>query len=229
MRSINDILSGVVSQIAPVIEITNVVDNADGTYTLTVCDVFYIQKCFTVEIQGNNYTVTDIVGKDITVSGTILPTTGTFNLYLPYFFHGTVTQTNVELSKQEDAANKTPMVYSLETLRETFFDPDESSLELEAEVRLFFLTQANFQDWETTDYYSDAIAPMKALADEFLKVLTTYQGIGFIEDRELISHTKFGVFLNDKGYEKFLFNDHLSGVEMRITIPVVSTNICVQC
>lgn len=229
MRNINDILEAVVAKIAPVIEIKSVIDNGNGTYDATLCEKFYLQKCFTVNIGGNDYTVEDINGLVATFKGNTPPAPGFFNLYLPYFFYGTITQTNTELTKVEDAADKTPMVYSLETLRERFFDPSESSLEFEAEVRLFFLTQANFPEWETKDFYKDAIGPMKALADLFLDTLEAHEGIGFIEDRDVISLTKFGVEINSKGFETTLVNDHLSGVEVRITIPVFNKNTCSIC
>lgn len=228
MKSINDILQTVVDLIAPVVKIELVVDNGDGTFDITVCEKFYMQKTFDIVINSITYKIKEISDLVITITGTVLPTIGTFALYKPFFFHGTVTQTNIELSKK-DADKKIPMVYNVEILPEKFKDPTESPNEFEADLRLFFLTEARFEDWTTNDFFSDAIAPMKALLEIFLEKLESFKGIGFIEDRDLVSHTKFGVFITDKGYEKNLFADKLSGVEMKIVVPVLRQIICKDC
>ena len=229
MRNIIDILKPIVEDIQPEVTVKSVTDNLDGSYTIETCGIYYLQTGFTIIINSVDYTVSNITGNTILVIGSVLPPVQNFTLYAPYFFHGTVTQTNVELTSVEDAALKTPMVYLYETLKEKVLDPMESPVEFEAEVRLFFLTQANFADWKTADYYGEAIKPMSILADLFKKALDTAIGIGLLGDADRVSHTKFGVHINDKGYEKFLFNDHLSGVEVRMNIPILNKFSCEIC
>jgi len=228
-RDMNDILRDVVALICPIVIIENVVDNGDGTFDITVCEKFYMQKTFEIEINSVTYRIEQITGLVIKIKGSVIPIVGPFALYKPFFFHGTIKQTSVELGKVDDSANKTPMVYNLEIFREKFKDPTESPTEFEAELRLFFLTQAQFEDWNTNDFYTDAIKPMKELAKIFFEKLETFRGIGFIEDRDFISHTKFGVFVSEKGYETLLFADKLSGVEVRMIVPVLNQNLCKIC
>lgn len=229
MRAINDILSDIISKIAPVITITNVVDNLDGTYKITVCKKYYLQKCFDITIAGKTYRVEDINGLDITIKGNSLPVVGDFSLYKPNFFHGTVTQTNIELNRSTPDDQKVPMIYSLEQMRKSGGSPTESPNEYIAPLRLFVLTQANFEDWTTNDFFEDAIKPMQELADLFFEQIETYPGLGIVEDRQITDITKFGTYLDSKGVEKMLFNEKLSGVEVLTDLPVLRQYECAPC
>ena len=101
--------------------IKSVVDNADGTYTLTTGSTHYLHKGSNslLTIDGNEYEILEVViNQSVKVKGSVIPVASTFNLPVPYFFHGTIRQTNTELSEELDMAKKTPMVYLLRPFSE---------------------------------------------------------------------------------------------------------------
>ena len=223
-----DIVEALVDELAFTFEATNVIDNTDGTYTLETCNTFHIQECFYITNDGNQYLVTKVI-KDtsITIQGSFLPVP-MFDVYKPYFFHGTVIQTNLELSKQGNVNGRTPFVYLLEILKDRFFE-DDSIVERESDLRLFFLTQANFEDWKNADHNEKAILPMRSLAYNFINTLKNNKKIAKFVEYEIINHVKFGVYTTEKGHEKKVFNDNLTGVELRITLPVMQDFECKKC
>lgn len=228
-----DIVNDLVSELEFPVIIKLITDNGDGTYTLSTCDTYHLQECFKIDYNSAQWTITGVV-KDTSITikpvldSTPAPTELTFDAYSPYYFHGTVIQTNLELEQISNSSLKTPMIYLLEVLEDRFFNRDNQN-ERETDLRLFFLTQANFVDWKTQDTYTNAIEPMRSLCYSFIETLNKSKKIGIFAEYRLVNHTKFGVYVTDKGYENRIFNDNLAGVELRITLPVLQENDCNIC
>ena len=225
-----DIVKSLVDSMSFTMTISSIVDNGDDTYTLNSCNTYYLQECFKVTYESASWTITN-VDKNVSITikpvldSTPIPTTLELSVYDPYYFHGTVIQTNLELEQISNSGLKTPMIYLLEVLEDTFYN-DDNRLERESDFRLFFLTQANFVDWKTQDTYNNAIAPMRSLCYSFIDTLNSPKIISNFAQYRVINHTKFGVYMTDKGYEKRIFDDNLAGVELRITLPVIRINNC---
>jgi hypothetical protein len=225
-----DIVKDLVKSMSFTMDITLINDNGDGTYTLYACNTYHLQECFKVLYEGANWIVTNVdKNTSITIKpvldSTPAPTALELDIYDPYYFHGTVIQTNLELEQISNSNLKTPMIYLLEVLEDTFFNRDEK-IERESDLRLFFLTQANFTDWKTQDSYANAIEPMRSLCYSFIDTLNSSKIISNFAQYRIINHTKFGVYMTDKGYEKRIFNDNLAGVELRISLPINRVNDC---
>lgn len=221
-RFIKDILEDIISEMNFDIDVKTVVDNADGTFDLTVCDVKHLQIGFLQTIDSESYTISDInyITKVVTVTGTVEPPTGIFEAHNPQFYHGTIIQTNNELSRIVNVSDKTPMIYLYESFDESFNLQKDMAIERVSDVKIFFLTQANFEDWVTEDYYDNALTSMRYLLDNFLYTLDRNSEIGRIETYTARNHTKFGLFVTDKGYELNYFNDQLAGIELNISLPI---------
>lgn len=201
--------------------IDNATDNGDGTYTLESCNTYHLQatpNC-PIIIDGSSYTITEVQSNEyIIVKGASIPVVTEFAVPKPYYFHGTVLNTNVELSRI-DYFNKFPMVYLLEVITDTFNNEDEA-VERESDLRLFFLTSANFQDWKTGDHYKEAILPMRSLAYNFINILNSNKIISNFAQYSMVNRVNFGVYVTDKGNTERIFNDNMSGVELRLTLPI---------
>lgn len=211
-------------------------------HVLTVCDIYHAQIGREVIIGGNSYTVTDIsegsidncvavVMPTLTVEGENAIETDTFNLYTPFFYHGTARATNIEISKQQNAALKTPMIWLPEIFTDSFFD---SMSNLDREIRgdgLIFLTEANHKLWLTDEAYQKAVKPMRRLAEHFIAKLKALHGEFYMKEfrPEFISYAKFGVFIRDNGIDKNLFEDKLAGVRLTSPITVRRTMQCDIC
>jgi hypothetical protein len=204
------------------------VDNGDGTYTITLCNTYWLNTMETVTIDSVEFTDLVVV-KDtsLTVTGASIPTAITFFLDVPSYYHGTVIQTNEEITASSpNVTARTPMVYLLEIISDDF-KSDEDSLERTSDLRLFFLTEADEKNWKTDTHYTDAIDPMRKMVSFFVdEVLKKSKGLGKIEEYTVTNHANFGVYTTDKGHTKKIFNDSYSGCELRITLPIKADMSC---
>ena len=232
-ESLIDILEQLVASIPTTVTVNNSVDNLDGTQTISVCDALYAQVGFQFTIGPDTYTIiaVDQENETITVSPAVpLIVATSFSLYAPYFFHGTPIETSTELDQNKEASTKTPMVYLLENFSEEFNEDEELVVERESRVRLFFLTQANFAEWTTDNFYDFAIVPMRRLMENFFEQVRTNRRFDTLEQSfTATNHIRFGVYISNRGVEKSLFVDNLSGVEMEITLTILKDNLCPPC
>lgn len=179
-------------------EVTSVVDNQDGTIIFLVLDNFILE-------------ITEImfyVPNDVKVK------------------HGTIIDGNIQLTTIKDGEDKYPLIFQHEITRETFFNDKRNKLERESEVDLFFLCVADFKDWQIAEHNKFTIKPMRELALKFIEELKTSNGIGEFDTFEILDHVKFGVYTTEKGHTERIFNDNLSGVQLRMTIPFLKTCGC---
>lgn len=223
-----DIIGAVVASMTFPVQITNV-SSVGNVHTLTVCDIYHAQPGFIVTIDGNQYTITDITAPDtMVVTGSAPIVVASFFLYTPVYFHGTPIETNVELLQEDNANDKTPMVWFLENFTDRFFDDSEDTREREIKFRLFFLTQANHEQWLVDDAYHNAIEPMRRLMENFIEKLRAVPArFGLIDfEYEAINYAKFGVYINNKGMEKSLFADKLAGCELNMSLTIYKYEGC---
>lgn len=217
---ISERLNAIISQIDKSITCQSVTDNGNGIYTFNCAYTKWATKGYNVTIGLNTYKITDVTcNQSITVKGTVLPTQLTFDLYAPKFKHGTIKKAAHELSLEIDYKNKLPLIFLHDVTNESIHFNEEESLGTEADCRLYFLTSNNIEDWTIAIGDTSGIQPMRSLVNEFLKVLSVSQyvnelnGIGTVTN-----HNVFGTF-DDKGTIRNMFNEFLTGVQLRITIP----------
>lgn len=233
-KSTVTIIRELVSQMKFPFTIKSVTDNLDGTYTLLTGSTHYLQKGSNTvfEIAGNDYEILEVViNTSVKVKGSTAPVAQTFNLPVPYFFHGTIRQTNTELSEDEDMAKKTPMVYLLRPFSETVDAQDENDVpvERESELTLFFLAEADFTGWTYTDDFDhNALEPMWSMMNTFIETVKESNMIGRIGTYRVEDKIKFAVYTSN-GAEKILFKDNLSGKQLDITLPIMASCCDTDC
>ena len=220
-----DYLNSVLTAVNKTVTIKATTNPSAGVYTITVDDVKWIQPSIVLSIGSNNYTVSSISGCVITLSGSAAIVVSSFTLPTVHFFHGTVKETNITLTKRQFDTQKTPLVYLLEIFSERF-NEDVDEFERVSDLRLFFLTHANFEDWEIDEFYDNSIKPMQRLVQHFIDTLNKQVRVQQIRDYELTNLSRFGVYVNNKGFESTLFEDKLSGVELRISLELRKPTDC---
>lgn len=144
----------------------------------------------------------------------------------PFYFHGTPMMTNAHLSKVKLSENKLPFCYLYEIIKEVIDDEPDSMIDRTADLRIFFLANANYKDWKTAEHYTEAVDPMRALAEKFVANLKLSEDIGIFKSHEFINHVNFGIFINEKGHVKRIFGDNLSGTELKIDLPFLKSLNC---
>jgi hypothetical protein len=219
-----DIVADLVSKIKLGVRI-NSQSTVDDIITLVVDKTHYLSKDFPIVINGNQYLIVEVVNNEsITLKGNSPIVVSTFNLEPLKYYHGTILQTGKELAKEDDAFEITPMAYLKRPITDKFQD-DDSRVERETDISLFFLTQSDFEEWETLEHDTNAVIPMHNMANGFIEVLKSDAYIGLIDGYEITDRTKFGVVI-DKGTEKGYWTKQLSGVQLDITLPIIRNYYC---
>ena len=208
------------------------IDNLDGTYTLPLCRTYWFKVGDTIidPVTTDILPIVDVqTNQSITVTASVLPSGNSVKLPEVKYFHGTVINTNNELSNIPHSNDKTPMVYLLEQFEERHFEGD-SVLDREVTLRLFFLEEANSADWSTDEHYTNAIWYANEMINYFLnELLFKAKGIGRINDYFITNRVNFGVYQTDRGAIQQVFNDQLTGKELRITIPISKNFVDCYC
>lgn len=225
-RAFTDILQDVVSDMpTPVITIFKVITLSAGVYQLYVDDFYYTAFNYNITIGTNTYLVTsldDTIGNNkITITGSALPTTGTFTLYQFFFFHGTPVDTAQELADLKSAENKYPMIWLWEEFSEEMNWDEGEAPDRKTTCFLYFLDQSDPKLGPTENRWEAYVKPMYRLRDYFMNYLKSEKQFFMTWDQTTKDKPKnrFGVWLSS-GKEKQLFADNLSGVEMNGTFTV---------
>lgn len=212
-----DILRSVVEAMQFPVTIINVSSVGD-VHTLTVCDIYHVQAGFTVSIGNVSYLVKSFQFPDtIVVQGSTPITAESFEMYRPYFFHGTPVETSAELQQNANAFTKCPMVWAMENFRDEFFDLNFSALERSIRIPLFFLSTADHRLWLTEDAYRYAIEPMRRLEEHFVRQLRSMSNRFLMDEfkEEVENYAKFGVYIREKGMDRNLLACELAGCELK--------------
>ena len=220
-----DFIESIVAQMTPTITIENVVDNGDGTQTLSICDTYWIRKYLDITIDGNSYVVSSFI-KDtsVTIPSTTLVTVDTFVLTAPYYFHGSPMQVNNEFMISKKDANKYPLIYLVESLTDSHYD-ELDSRDKDTNLRIFFLDSfANKRD-EVDAYYSNVIVPLNASLNYFVELLKS-DSTTLPFSYDVTNRVKVGVYSTNEGNTSQIFDDPLDGVEFVSTVTLMKSDEC---
>ncbi len=225
-----ELLKPVVESIPNVFYADNIIDNTGGSYTLETDNTLWLSPGFKITIDSVIYKITGMVANEsITIKGESLPVLTEFDIYNPFFIHGTILATKAELKAKEQNNTKFPVIYLHEITGETTIKDVESIIDKKSDYTLFFLVDADFENWLTVDHYRYSIAAMRNLKDAFIEALEASPGkIGFIDTYETYDHAKFGEYFASKGHVTNIFDEKTSGTELKITIPFIK-NFCCNC
>ena len=220
-----DFIDDVVSSMTPTINIDSVVNNGDGTQTITTCDTYWIRKYLVVTINSVNYQVSAFV-KDtsITIPVSPLVTVTSFVLQAPYYFHGSPMDVNTEHVKIKDSENKYPLIYLVEVLTDNHYNELDSK-DKDMNLRMFFLDSFNSKNDEVNGHFINVIKPLNASLDYFVELLKA-SALTLPFSYNVTNRVKVGVYTANKGNESKIFNDPLDGVEFVGTVTVRKSNEC---
>lgn len=228
-----DIVEELVNFLVSKVVISSIVNNNDNTYTLFTNNTSYLAPNMVINIGVNSYKVlnNDLYpfnfNNSFTIEGSVDPS-GTLEIFLGplKYFHGTVIDTKGVLNKINISTDKLPMIYLLEVLKDKFNNDVNLRVDRVSDLRLFFLSETDENNWTTDQHYEYSIKPMRNVVYNFIESLNKNAGIGEFDDYVAINHVKFGVVIPDKGHTRRVFDDNLSGVELVISLPILKGKIC---
>jgi hypothetical protein len=219
-----EIIKSVIADLKPILKVKSVVP--DGSYFKAfVCKTYYFAKSQKVTINSIAYTVISVKSNEYVVLDQDIAV-GSYELPVMYFKHGSILQTSAELSDTSDVFEVTPMAYLRRPISEKF-ELGDSSIDRTSEITIFFLTQANFNEWETEEHDVNAVIPMRNMAYEFIELVNKKRNL-FTEVKEFGCEDmiKFGV-VSDLGVkDKTYFTLTLSGVKLDFSLGIKKNENC---
>lgn len=224
MRLTVDILEDFINSLSLSGSVISFSDDGTNT-TIEVAKTYHARERMTLDIDGTGYRIVSFVNNtSITVAGMIADPK-VYTVPNPFYFHGTPIMTNANHIKGAKDSDKVPMIYLYEILKERDLG-ENSAIFRESDVVLFFLDNANHNDWTTDDHYSQRIVGLNNLVDEFISAARSYRCCFYQYDTPFtrINHANWGIFIKEKGHVKRIFDDDLSGVELRFTLNLKNCN-----
>jgi len=230
MSTLKNRLKSVLSGMIFDLEVESVADLGSGRYELEVCNNHYLKPCDRI---GESYEVESIDPLILeSLDGSIPEADSIINLWPPLFIHGPVKRANQELidyvETKEPGEYSFPFIYLMEPYIEETDNNKLSPFKSVAEVKLFFMSTYDPESFLVEDHHKNNIEPMRDLALAFIDEIDVRGDIfGEPEDFEIIGHIDFGLFRDAQGYIEKIFSQNISGVELRIKLPL--KKICSKC
>lgn len=218
-----EVLRDLIAEMQPYGHIEEIIDNEDGTYNIKVCEPLWVRPYTIITIDEIEFTVDNVIYGDcieFVVTSDVAPVGDTYYIDAPFYFHGTPVMAGAELARIINSNDKTPMIYAYEVIEDEMNYDESSNSDRVSNLRLFFLDQCNYEDWDTEQHYSGAITPMMQLCDYFVNFCRNHSGIGEILLSTSRYHANFQINLNTNGHLESLFPENLSGVECEFDFPI---------
>lgn len=198
----------------------SVTDNGDGTYTILCNNTKWLTSGFNVTIGLNSYFIVAFECNEwIKLSGSVLPTQLTFDIYPFKFKHGTIKAVASELNQLPNYTDRLPLLFLHDITEDKIHLDKVDAVDNDVDVKLYFLIDCDYANWSINDSDLKAVNPMRNAINEFIKSLSVSQyvaeltGVGTVRN-----YNRFGNF-DDNGVLKNIFNEYLSGVQLRVNIP----------
>lgn len=191
---------------------------------LYVDDLLHVRKGNVVTIDDLPYPVIDVNDylKRIEVPSDVSTATKV-GMPKPYYKHGTPYAANKEI----DLEVQFPLAYFLEITEETVPNNPDSAIASIGSVRLFLLDDADSDNWDTAQHYDEDVRRMRKLSDYILSAMQNNRKLfGLPTNIKTVAYSRFGEYVNERGMLSSIFNKKLSGVELRLDLPVKKVNTC---
>jgi len=228
-RQTVDIIGDFVDGLTADLVVNNVIDNLDGSFTLESDCTWWVSIEQTYTIDGNDYIIKSfVINQSITViqdGHAVVPVPTTFTIAAPNYIHGTLKMAGNEVDAQTDKTILCPFTYLFEIVTDRKNTDDESMIDREVDLRIFFLNSVNTSDWLTDDHYKYFVDPMQQMVDLFIKNIKNsklFTDVIRHECTPLINVSENGL------QEKAVFDCNLSGIELKIFAEIREDLSCVN-
>ena len=142
------------------------------------------------------------------------------------FLQGSPSSVNNEYAQvDQQTLNKTPFIWLLEPYDQEDGDID-SVLNCSFSARLFFMDWAYNQGWQNDQHNTNVIVPMSNLRDAFKGVIDGSYSFRSTTTVRSTPRSRFGVVISNKGSDKTIINEDLSGIEVNVNLDLFDTDIC---
>ena len=219
--NITDIFRSLINNISYDIEVKSIIDNLDGTYRINTCNTLHLR----VGMFLGAYEVTDVsINSYFILAGSGLNlNTNTFTLPTFGFERGSLIDVDGERgSKKRMQLQVTPFLWVREPFTETLLNNELSRIYGNFDLELYFMGDNNPMSLQD-EIYEDVVNPIYNFVHHFIDYMNSREDIfSEIRDIQIVKRTNAGVT-----QERRLFDENLSGVEMRLRCDIVkSCSVC---
>ena len=234
LRNLVDIFGEVVAGLGKLVHV-NSVSVSGNVYTFSVDYTYWLrpktQKSLATKIiiDSVSYDIDSVVyNQSVTViSSTDLTNTSSFTINAPVYYNGTKIATN-KRRKGQNSFNICPFVWIVEPFVTNENKDRLSIIAAEPNIQIFFLDNRKFDNWITSDAYSNVILQMDELAQAFYeKMRNTRSVFGKITNWRVVRHAIFGKDA-DNGKVSSIFDETLAGVEVNFSVEILKELISCQ-
>jgi len=216
--------------------ITDITDNGAGTWLVeTECTKDIVAGQY-ITIASTNVRVTEVVlNTSFTVKTTVDISAGTVWAALaPFFFYGNPIDISAEINLKQQQQNLNYPAVILFEIKDIERPGIESPIGSIASIQLFFMDQIDITNSTIENLYDNTVDRMDALAQEFYRKIQNRRL--FYANNEPYSLAKWSkwnvsVIRNGKNGSEAIFDNHLGGVEINMSIPFSKNinNFCQNC
>jgi len=222
--SIINLVSSIIDGIRDTSLISSI-SNVGNIYTINTPDTKRLVIGDFISISGNNYKILTLtINTKFTVSSTIPIIGSTWTALAPYFFYGTPIMISNSIDHIKDYQEKYPIIVLFETMPAVVNDDETKNLERTVSLEMYFCNEANFKDWDSSEYYSNVIDKMQVYIDDFIKQCENTANIGLLSSHSETSFSKWNLKRLDTGTN--VFNAELSAIKLEIDLPILKTLEC---
>jgi hypothetical protein len=220
------ILDEVLQGVSLTVNISAIVDNGGGSYTLTVDNTYYLNKLSTITIDAVEYTVTDFtINTELVVSGDSLPTATSFTINQPLFLYGNPQMVSAEIVKRQDNNTLTyPYIWAVEISTTSKNLNPSAAVKATKSFNLFFFDTVDRENWVIEDHYNQDIYPLSNYIDYFFTILKSRRDL-FDSDSitwNETNHVNFGDYIQDQGNREKILNDNITGIQVQAEVPFMA-------
>jgi len=222
-----DIVRTIISRIDLNITVKSIVGNK-----IFVCNTMHITLGKIVKDgDGNEYRVTDFSFNEWIEVTPVGPSPDPFDSSVVVapeilFLHGSPSSTNNEYAKINNRTlNKTPFIWLLVSYEYENL-PADSSIVASYDARLFFMDWANTPKWKNDQHNDLVIKPMENLSSAFINVIEEDYTFKRLDGYTRRPRPRFGVEITDKGSDKTIIHENLSGIDLSVKLEMYNTTLC---
>ncbi len=223
MTDISEILEQIFNEIDTSIEIYFVTEGENGEFILRVNRTLWVREGEHLTFQDNLYTVFDVV-RNLTItvkpaSSIVTPQAGVIELATPFFQCGKYDQV-VDILREVEGKTPNPLIWLVDPTDRQFITDINSSIESKGAVRLFFLTNSNFSDYDNKKDRLRCIYPMQDLLEMMIEKSRSNHLVGRVTvDGRMITHSRVTANINQN-----IFGNPYSGIEVFVDFPIRKNN-----
>ncbi|MFA5234190.1 MAG: hypothetical protein WC390_07305 [Sulfurimonas sp.] len=216
--SIITLLEEIIESIRDTDTITSIT-NSGTTYTINTANTHRLVVGDYIKINSIEYKITSLtVNTRFTVTSTSAITGTTWTASAPYFYYGTVQYISNSLDKITDYQNKFPVIVLFETMPADVNDNNTSTIERTIDCEMYFMDESDYVNFTSDEYYTQVINPIQLYVDSFIEALKVHAQIGELDRHNETPYSVWNMIRLSTG--KNVFNANLSGIGLRINIPI---------